>query len=183
MKIARVTAKKSTDHNAKPSKRMPTTFPIKKAKSILDELEQMHDRIEKRAFEIFHGSDRTFGRDLDDWLAAERELIWKPSVELTEKDNEFSLRIAVPGVDPKHIDIEVTPECLLVKGEAHQEHEEDRGHVHVCEFESGNLFRSIQFPKKINPGKVKAEFKNGVLLVNAGIAVEARTKKIDSKHS
>jgi HSP20 family protein len=173
----RVTAKKSTNHKAKPSKRMPTTFPIKKAESILDELEKMHDRIEKRAFEIFDGSDRTFGSDLDDWLAAERELIWKPSVELTEKDNEFSLRIAVPGVDPKDIDIEVTPEYLLVRGEAHQEHEEDRGRVHVCEFESGNLFRSIHFPKKINPGKVKAELKNGVLLVNAGIAVEAKTKR------
>ena len=149
---------------------MPAIVPIKKTESIFGELEQMHDRIMKRAFELFDGSGHSPGKDLDDWLAAERELIWKPPVELTEKNNEFSLRIAAPGVDPGNIDIEVTPECLLVKAETHHEHDEDRGRVHASEFESGNLFRLIQFPKTINPDKVKVEVQNGVLHVNAAIA-------------
>ena len=162
---------------------MAATLPIKKTESILDELRQMQDRIMHRAYDLFETRGRTLGRDLEHWLAAEHELIWKPTVELTEKDNEFSLRIAVPGVYPKDIDIEVTPEYLLVKAEARHEHREDRGHVHACEFESGNLFRSIQFPKTINPDKVKAEFKNGVLHVNAGIAAEAEARTIQLKAS
>ena len=149
---------------------MPAIVPIKKTESIFGELEQMHDRIMKRAFELFDGSGHSLGRDLDDWLAAERELVWRPPVELTEKGDEFSLRIAAPGVDPGNIDIEVTPEYLLVKAETHHQHSENKGRVHASEFEAGNLFRSIQFPKTINPDKVKVEFENGVLQVRAAIA-------------
>jgi HSP20 family protein len=162
---------------------MAATLPIKKRESILEELKQMQERIMHRAHDLFETRGRALGRDLEHWLAAEHELIWRPPIELTEKDNEFSLSIAVPGFDPKDIDIEVTPEHLLVKAEARHEHREERGHVHVCEFESGNLFRSIRFPKRINPDKVKAEFKNGLLHVNAAIAAEAEARKIELKAS
>jgi HSP20 family protein len=162
---------------------MATNLPIKKTESIFDELSQMQERIMHRAYDLFETRGKSFGRDLEHWLAAEHELIWKPSVELTEKDDEFNLRIAVPGIDPRDIDIEVTPEYLLVKAESRHEHQKDKGEVHVCEFEAGNLFRSIRFPKAIDTDKVKAEFKNGVLQVNAAIAEAAQSRKIELKAS
>src|ERR1700730_6153750 len=94
---------------------MSATLPIQKTQSILDEMHQMQDRIMRRAYDIFHGTGDIFGRDLDNWLQAERELTWKPAIELREKDDEFRLQLTVPGVDPKDIDIEVTPEDILVK--------------------------------------------------------------------
>jgi HSP20 family molecular chaperone IbpA len=162
---------------------MATNLPIKKTESIFDELNKMQDRIMHRAYSLFETRGKAFGRDLEHWLDAERELIWKPSVELTEKDNQFNLSIAVPGVDPKDIDIEVTPDYLLVKAESRHEHREDEGEVHVCEFEAGNLFRSIRFPKAINTDQVKVEFKNGVLQISASIAAEAQSRKIALKAS
>ena len=162
---------------------MATTLPIKKTESIFDDLNKMHDRIMKRAFEIFDGKGHAFGKDIDDWLQAERELVWKPAIELQEKDNEIHLQIATPGIDPKDINIEVTPEDILVKAETHHEHKEDKGEVHVCEFTSGNMFRSVHLPKKIDPDKVKAEFKNGMLSLTAEIAKEAQARKIDLKAS
>jgi len=162
---------------------MATTLPIKKTESIFDELNKMHDRIMKRAFEIFDGNGHAFGKDIDDWLQAERELVWKPAIELQEKDNEIRLQIATPGVDPKDIDIEVTPEDILVKAETRHENKEDKGEVHVCELTSGNMFRSVHLPKKIDPDKVKAEFKNGMLSLTADIAKEAQARKIDLKAS
>jgi HSP20 family protein len=143
----------------------------------------MHDRIMKRAFEIFDGKGHAFGTDIDDWLQAERELVWKPAIELQEKDKEIHLQMAAPGIDPKDIDIEVTPEDILVKAETHHEHKEDKGEVHVCEFTSGNMFRSVHLPKKIDPDKVKVEFKNGMLSLTAEIAKEAQARKIDVKAS
>jgi len=104
--------------------------------------------------------------------------IWQPSIELEEKDDEFRLQVAVPGVDPKDIDIEVTPEDILVKADVYHEHKEKKGELYACEFASGNLFRSIHLPKKIDADKVKAEFKNGMLRLKAPIAAEARAKKI-----
>ena len=52
----------------------------KEKESFWDELQKMEDRIMKRAYDIFRGSGSVFGRDLDNWLAAERELIWKPAL-------------------------------------------------------------------------------------------------------
>lgn len=157
---------------------MAETLPIKKAKSIFDEMERMQERIMRRAYDIFTSNGGIFGRDIADWLQAERELVWKPSIELEEKDNEFRLQVAVPGVDPKDIDIEVTPEYILVKAEVHHEHKEEKGEVYACEFAFGNLFRSIHLPKKIDPDKVKAEFKNGLLSLKAPVAEEMRAKTV-----
>lgn len=162
---------------------MATTLQVKKRESIFDELNSLHDRIMKRAFEIFDGNGHTFATDVDNWLQAERELVWKPAIELEEKDNAIRLQIATPGVDPKDIDIEVTPEYVLVKAETTHEHKEEEGQVHVCEFTSGNMFRSVRLPKKIDPGKVKAEFKNGVLTLTAELAEEAKARKIELKAS
>ena len=162
---------------------MAATLPIKKTESIFDDVNKMHDRIMKRAFELFDGNGHAFGKDLEDWLQAERELVWKPAIELEEKDKEIRLQIATPGVDPKDIDIEVTPEYVLVKAETRHEHKEDKGEVHICEFTAGNMFRSVHLPKKIDPDKVKAEFKNGILSLTAEIAQEAQARKIELKAS
>jgi HSP20 family protein len=147
--------------------------------SVWDELQKMEDRVMKRAYDIFSGKGSIFGKDLDDWLAAERELVWKPAIELTEKDNQFEIRVAVTGIDPKDLNVEVTSEDLLVKGHTKAEKKEDKGEVHTSEFQSGSLFRSIHFPKKVEPNKVKAEIKNGLLTVVAPIAEEAKSRKVN----
>ena len=151
---------------------------IRRISSILDEMTEIEDRIMRRAYDIFEQNGRLFGRDLDHWLQAERELLWKPALELRETDGEFVLEAAISGVDPKDIDIEVTPEDIVLKADIHHEHKENKGTIHICEFESGKMYRSIHLPKKINPDKVKAEFRNGLLKLKAEIAEEARAKKI-----
>jgi HSP20 family protein len=156
---------------------MAETVSIRRTSSILEEMREMEDRIMRRAHDIFSGNG-IFGRDLENWLQAELELVWKPMVELCEKGDEFRLEAAVPGVDPKNIDIEVTPEDILLRAEDAHEHKEEKGTVHICEFDSGKMFRSIHLPKRINPNRVKAEFKNGILYLTADIAEEARVKTV-----
>jgi HSP20 family molecular chaperone IbpA len=157
---------------------MAELVPIRKSKSIFDEVERMHDRIMRRAYDIFTSNGSPFGRDFEDWMQAERELVWKPAIGLTEKDDVFQLQLAAPGVDPKNLDIEVTSEDILIRADVHHEHRMEEGEVYICEFAHGNLFRSVHLPKKIEPDKVKAEFKNGLLTLNAPVAEEARAKKV-----
>jgi len=154
---------------------------IRKISSILDEMTEMQDRIMRRAYDIFERNGRLLGRDLDHWLQAERELLWKPAVELHEANDEFVLEAAVSGVNPEGIEIEVTTDDIVLKADTHHEHEEKKGTVHICEFASGKMYRSIHLPKKINPDKVKAEFKNGLLRLTAEVAAEARDKKIKTE--
>jgi HSP20 family protein len=150
---------------------------VQKKESFWDELQKMEDRVMRRAYDIFRGNGSEPGRDLDNWLAAERELIWKPAIELKEKDGQFEIQIAVAGVDPKGIQVEATADELLVRGETMKEKKKEEGQIHTSEFQSRTLFRSIRFPKKIDPNKVKADMKNGLLTVVAQVARETKARK------
>ena len=152
---------------------------VRKTESFWDQIRKMEDRVMRRAYDIFRDNGSSVGKDLDDWLAAERELVWKPAIELKEKDSQFEVQVAVAGVDPKDITVEVTSDDLLIKGETKTEKKEQKGEVYTSEFQSGSLFRSIHLPKKVDADKVKAEIKNGLLTITAPIAEEAKTRKVN----
>ena len=160
---------------------MTESLAIRKTFSVLDEVNEIQERITQRAYEIFERNGAVFGRELDNWLEAEEELLWKPSIELREKDGELLLEAALSGVDPNDVEIEVTPEDIILKAETQHQHQEQKGIVHICEFKTGTMFRSIRLPKKINPDRVKAEFTNGLLRLTAQIAQEMRAKKSRSE--
>ena len=100
---------------------------VQKKESLWDDIRKIEDRIMRRAYDLFRGNGSVFGRELDDWLTAERELVWKPAIVLKEKDNGFELQVAVAGVDPKDITVEATSEDLLVRGETKKEKKEEDG--------------------------------------------------------
>jgi HSP20 family protein len=153
------------------------TLPVRKMESIAEEIEKLNQLIMRRAYDIFATGGGP-GSELDNWLAAEKELVWRPPIELREKNKEFLINIAIPGIDPADLSLEVTPDRLLVKGEFRHEHADEEGQIHTCEFEAGSLFRVISFPKRVDADRVKADFKNGILRVKAAIAEEQRKKKV-----
>jgi HSP20 family protein len=152
---------------------------VQKKETFWDQIQEMEDRILRRAHDIFRINGSVFGQDLDNWLAAERELVWKPAIEVKEKDNQYEVQVAVAGIDPKDLKVEITADDLLIKGETQTEKKEEKAEVITSEFQAGSLFRSIHFPKKVDPSKVKAEIKNGLLTVTAAIAEEAKARKVD----
>jgi HSP20 family protein len=155
---------------------MADALPIRRSSSILDEVKDIQDRIMRRAYEIFEQNGNALGSDLENWAQAERELVWRPAFELSEKDGRFQLEAAISGIEPKDLNIEVTTEDIILKAETRHQHAEQKGLVHYCEFETGKMFRVIHLPKKIDPDKVKAEFKNGLLRVTAQIDEKAEPK-------
>jgi HSP20 family protein len=112
-------------------------------------------------------------------LTAERELIARPPIELRQTDNQFEVLAALPGIEARHLDVQITPDDLLIKADRPHEHAAEAT-VHVCEFSPGKIFRSVHFPEKIDPESAKAELKNGLLHVTAAIA-QAAAKKVDIK--
>jgi HSP20 family protein len=142
---------------------------VKKTDTIVDELDRLHQAISRRAHELFR-SGETRGGELADWLTAERELISRPAVELRQADGRFELLVALPGIDAKDIDVRITPDEVLIKGESSHEHKGKSGTVRLSEFGHALVFRSVRFPGKIDPGTAKAEYTNGMLRVTAAIA-------------
>jgi HSP20 family protein len=149
---------------------------LTRAASIVDELEQVRHRISVRAYELFRASGAWDSPD-DDWLQAERELLWQPAVEVSQKDGRFEVRAAVAGVDPKDLDLTVTSEHLLIKGSGAHKHRAEIGAVYYCEFSGGQLFRAIQFPESIDAANVTAECRNGLLKVTAPLAQSEAVRK------
>ena len=150
-------------------------------KSISDEVERVQNQILERAYDLFMGRGGVHGYDLEDWLAAETELTWKPPVELREQGSEFVIKAALPGVDPKDLDIQVTPDELLIKVEVAYKHDEAVGTVYLCEFQQGKLFRRIKFPTRVEADKVKAEYREGLLRVTAPIDKKKLVKEEGTK--
>ncbi len=71
--------------------------------SIFNRMEELHHAIARRAFEIFEGKGRWPGRELDDWLRAESELLHPMHLELMESDNHVTVRAEVPGFSAKEL--------------------------------------------------------------------------------
>jgi HSP20 family protein len=136
-----------------------------------------------------------FRRDFDDklnrlvtgsLLAGERpaRLIFAvPPIEAwVDKENKkYHLSIAVPGVDPKEVTVNVQGDNLTVSGEHKSSEEKKEADYLEEEFSYGRFERSIVLPKGIDTGKLTAEYKNGVLEIEAPITAEALPKRIEIK--
>jgi HSP20 family protein len=152
---------------------------LRKTDSIVDQLERVHRQIAERAYQLFRDRGAAWGNAISDWFDAEQEIVWKPAVEVSEKDGTLTILAALAGVDPKDIQVELTPEDLVIRAETQHRHSEVEGQVHHCEFLAGRVFRSVHFPKPVDVTKSKAEYRNGLLTVTAPLVSTANARKLD----
>lgn len=149
---------------------------LRTADNILDEIDRLHHAVSRRAYDLFRNNGSGFGSAVADWLGAEHELVWRPAVELRRKDGSYEVVAATAGVPAKDLDVQITPDDLLIKAAVDHRHAETEGDVQICEFEKGQLFRSVHFPERIDPAKVTADYHDGLLRVTAPIAKPGATK-------
>jgi len=154
---------------------------LRKADTIFDELDRLQSAVSRRAYDLFRNHGELWGGPIADWLTAEQQLVWKPQVEVRRKNGQFEVLAATAGVEAKDLDVQITPEDVLIKADIHHEHKPEKGVVQVCEFTGGQLFRSVHFPEKVDPDGAKAEYRNGMLHVTAPIAKPVAQKKVEVK--
>jgi HSP20 family molecular chaperone IbpA len=145
---------------------------VQKAETMQEEMGELYDRIAHRAYEVYLERGALAGCDVENWLAAEHELVWKPAVEILEKNEELMIQVAIAGIEPGDLIVRMTEEHLLIKSEQMHTHGDERGIVHVCEFRSGPVFRTIHFPKRVDPASVEVDYRNGLLRLTAALANE-----------
>jgi HSP20 family molecular chaperone IbpA len=141
-------------------------IPIRTVDSIAEEMEQIQNRIRVRAYEEF--LDRTDGSngELEDWLAAERELICIVAASLREEDNRIIGQIEIPK--PKDLEIRVTSEDALIRAEVQDESGKDTD----TGSQSRSAFGVIRFSAAINPAGVRADYSRGILRLTAPLSQE-----------
>jgi HSP20 family protein len=106
---------------------------------------------------------------------------WWPAVELVEANGEFVLTAEIPGMTKEDVDISVEDNVLTLKGEKKLEHEEERERMHIRERRYGAFERSFTLPRNVDAGRIKAEYKDGVVEVHMPKAPEAQGRKIEIK--
>jgi HSP20 family protein len=141
----------------------PETTP----QTLLEEVGAITDSIRKRAFDLFQNRNGENGSDVDDWLQAERDVVWSPASELVDDEKEFRARLALPGFDAKDIQVSAMPDALVIRAEATHTHEGKSGNVCFCEFSGKKLFRRLDLPEAVDVDKVTASVDKGILQVTA----------------
>jgi len=144
---------------------------------LLQEMNDLLNSVQTRAFELFEGRGGSAGNDVGDWLQAEREVFQVPNMELAETEGEFQLQLALPGFDAKDIRVAALAQAVIVEGEAAHQHQHSNGTVHLCEFGERRVFRLVPLPKPVNVDHVSATLDKGLLEIRAAKAEQRKGKK------
>ena len=105
---------------------------------------------------------------------------WTPAVDILETENELIVKAEVPGVTEKDIDIQIVDGTLVLKGERkfEEEKKDEKSGYHRIERSYGAFARYFSLPDTIDPEKVKADYKHGVLTVTLAKKEVAKPKQI-----
>jgi len=102
-----------------------------------------------------------------------------PAMDVTERENEYVIRMDMPGVSRENIDITLAEGVLTICGEVKRQYEEKTGDRLIREERVyGKLSRSVRLGSHIDEKKVAANYKDGVLELTLPKAEEVKPKKI-----
>src|SRR5205809_89709 len=101
-----------------------------------------------------------------------------PPVDVYEDEHHISLKIEVPGIDEKDINVSIENNTLTVRGERRFEKDEKEENFHRVERMYGSFTRSFTLPNTVDPEQVSAHYDKGVLKIRLAKKAEAKPKLI-----
>ena len=99
-------------------------------------------------------------------------------VDIYEDEHNIALKIDVPGIDEKDIDVRIEGNTLTVHGERKIEKEEKEENFRRVERQYGEFTRSFTLPSSVDTGQVNANYDNGVLKITLAKKADAKPKQI-----
>ena len=106
-----------------------------------------------------------------------------PAIDMSEDEKTYKISAELPGIDAKDIDVLVSGDMLVLKGEKRREKEEKEKNYHYSERAYGSFQRPFELPASVDRDKIAADFSKGVLTITLPKRAEAQrpTKKIEVK--
>ena len=109
------------------------------------------------------------------------DAVWTPSIDFSETDKEYVVRVEVPGIAKKDLDVNVEGRILTVTGKRTFEVEEKEEEYLWHEREQGRFIRTVEFPAAVDAAKVLAVCENGVMTIKLPKMAPAIKSKIEVK--
>jgi HSP20 family protein len=101
-----------------------------------------------------------------------------PAVDVYEDEHQVTLKIEVPGVDEKDIDVRIENNVLTVHGERKFEKEENEENFRRVERQYGSFTRTFTLPNTVDAENVQASYDKGILKIALPKKAEAKPKRI-----
>jgi len=91
------------------------------------------------------------------------ENIRVPQLDVIDRDKDIVIRVELPGVEKKDLDVSLSDSTLNIKGKVSKESKEERKDYFRCEITRGNFSRSLSLPSGVDTSKISANLKEGIL--------------------
>jgi HSP20 family protein len=103
---------------------------------------------------------------------------WKPAVDIYDNDRNIVIKAELPGMEKKDIILQVNGRVLTLKGEHSSENEVKEDKYHRRERSYGKFERVFTLPLEVDPDKITADYKDGVLKIDIPKPEEQKPKQI-----
>jgi HSP20 family protein len=139
------------------------------------------DNMRREIDEAFRGAGmgRPFGTTFLSPAATRRF----PLVNFSEDEGHVYVEALVPGVNPGEIDLTLLRNTLTISGERTPFAAKEGQIVHRSELGSGKFSRTLELPVEIDPNRISAQCRDGIMLITLPKAEHAKPRKIDIKLS
>ena len=111
--------------------------------------------------------------------------LFSPSIEFTDKQENYILTVEIPGVKQNEVTLELTEDStLVIKGEKKQEEKKEDDQTYIRERYYGAFRREIRLPADANPDDINASYESGILTINIlkkQVEEKSKSKKIEIK--
>jgi HSP20 family protein len=121
-------------------------------------------------------NDTYGGRREDDLMSRGS---WTPAVDIYEIDGALVLKAELPDMRREDIDVSVENNTLTIRGERRLDDQIKQENFHRIERAYGSFVRQFSLPPTVDPGKIGAEYRNGVLTVKLPVREEAKPRSIN----
>ena len=104
---------------------------------------------------------------------------WLPATDIVENKDVIILKVELPGLDPKDINVSLTEDRLTISGEKKQEEEKKEENFYRLERHSGSFTRTYRLPALVKKDKIDAVFEKGILSITLPKLEVEKQKKIE----
>ena len=107
------------------------------------------------------------------------DIQWRPAADIFETEKEYSIKLDLPEVKKKDVDVRVSDDILTIKGERRMQKETEDEKQHRRESYYGSFSRSFTLPENVDVKRVKATSKDGVLRIVLPKTKEKRAEPLE----
>jgi HSP20 family protein len=108
---------------------------------------------------------------------------WFPALDVSETDKEITLRMEVPGIEPKALDISITGNVLTITGEKKEESERKGEDYYHRERRFGSFRRSIELPEAVDAERISAECADGIAVIHVPRKPGAKPRQVEVRQT